>query len=528
MVPGLPELLARWWGWNESDRSRIGGVAGGEGAPTDDVLRDRFFEANPGHAYGQGDWKKYENGLWLPEPEFSIKRRIVAALEAAKPEGVRPTSGKLSSVHELARVDAAVEDELWDSDPDILVCRNGALHIPTRKLLPHSPDHYATGAVPYDYDPDAEAPTWMRVLGEVLGEDLAAFFQEFAGYAATPDTRLETALWLCGQPGGGRSTLLSGLGAMLGPRVGVLGLGEIERNRFALSQLPGKFLLTATEQPGGYMRASHVLNTLISGEPLQVERKFRDPFTLVPRCKICWAMNEIPRLKSASDGLFRRVKVIQLDPIPESERDPEIKKKVEEEGSGILNWSLDGLERLRERGRFEIPKAVREATEGFRLTNDVPKMFVKEVCITDEADACKMQAQELYKAYRGWCRDNGHQPKSATAMATEWVRLLRELEPEPDSEVVGKETHVKLRLVAAPRIVDVPVLAIRGELVSPERQTNLATRPPTAAEPLDVAKARTSVEEGTQLTNVGTCPLLYLLLSGFLQVPKPELGDRRG
>jgi P4 family phage/plasmid primase-like protien len=423
MVAGLPKLLDTWWGCNSGERARIVGglVVGDEEPPTHDELRDRFSAANPHHAHGLGEWRHYEAGVWPPVPEFLVKRRIVAVLEEAKPEGIKPTSGLLSSVHELSRVELAVPDEQWDSDQDILVCGNGALHIPTGELLPHSPDHFATGAVPYDYDPDATAPTWERVLEDVLGKELASFFQEFAGYSATPDTSLETALWLCGQPGGGRSTLLAGLETMLGPRAGVLGLGEIERNRFALAQIPGKFLLTATEQPAGYMRASHTLNALISGEPLQVERKFRDPFTLVPRCKIAWAMNELPRLKSTSDGLLRRVKVIELDPIPENERDPEVKNKVKEEGPGILTWALEGQRRVKQRGGFLIPKAVKDATEEFGLTNDVPKSFVQEACLTSKES--EEQAGPLYKAYRHYCLEHGHQPMSAKSVAKEWKRL---------------------------------------------------------------------------------------------------------
>ena len=171
------------------------------------------------------------------------------------------------------------------------------------------------------------------------------------------------------------------------------------------------------------MRVSHVLNALISGEPLQVERKFRDPFTLVPRCKIAWASNEMPRLKSTSDGLFRRVKVIELDPIPEKERDPEVKEKVKGEGAGILNWALEGRGRLTKRGRFEIPRAVREATEEFRLTNDVPESFVEEACIATDAEGLEEQAQDLYDAYRHFCVITGHKPMSMKSVSKEWKRL---------------------------------------------------------------------------------------------------------
>ena len=314
-----------------------------------------------------------------------------------------------------------VPDENWDADPDVLVCANGTLHIPTGELRDHDPEHHATSAVPYEYDLSAEAATWERFLKEVTGEEVAPFLQEFAGYALTTDTSHELALWLYGPPGGGRSTFLAGLGAMLGPRAGLLGLSEIQRNRFALADIPGKTLLTATEQPAGYLRTSHVLNALISGEPIQVEKKYRDPFVLVPRAKIAWAMNELPRVGSASDGLFRRVKVLHFEGIPEEERDPAVKGAIEGEGAGILNWALVGLERLRERGRFEVPEAVKDATARWQETNDVPALFIAEVCTIGEGE--RVGGQHLYEHYAMWCRSNGHKPKSSTSVAEDWQRL---------------------------------------------------------------------------------------------------------
>jgi len=255
----------------------------------------------------------------------------------------------------------------------------------------------------------------------VTGEDVAPFLQEFAGYALTTDTSHELALWLYGPPGGGRSTFLAGLGAMLGPRAGLLGLSEIQRNRFALADIPGKTLLTATEQPAGYLRTSHVLNALISGEPIQVEKKYRDPFVLVPRAKIAWAMNELPRVGSASDGLFRRVKVLHFEGMPEGERDPAVESAIEGEGAGVLNWALVGLERLRERGRFEVPDAVKDATARWQETNDVPALFVAEVCTIGEGK--RTTGGNLYFEYKHWCETNGHKPKSSTSVSEDWQRL---------------------------------------------------------------------------------------------------------
>jgi putative DNA primase/helicase len=208
---------------------------------------------------------------------------------------------------------------------------------------------------------------------------------------------------------------------MLGHRAGLLGLAEIERNRFALADLPGKTLVAASEQPSSYLASTNVLNAIISGEALQVERKYRDPVTVLPRCKIAWAMNELPRVADANSGLFRRVKVVKFPSLPANERDPEIKNDIEEEGAGILNWALEGLDRLRKRGRFEIPGEVEEATTQFREKNDVPALFVADRCVV-EADA-KEKASQLYSEYKHWCEDNGHRAQSSTRLSDDWIRI---------------------------------------------------------------------------------------------------------
>ncbi len=100
-----------------------------------------------------------------------------------------------------------------------------------------------------------------------------------------------------------------GIASMHGSRAGVLGLAQIERSNSALADLTGKTLLTATEQPSLFMHSAHVLNALISGEPLTVEKKHRDLYTFVPQAKLLWSMNELPRLSESNSGLFRRVKV---------------------------------------------------------------------------------------------------------------------------------------------------------------------------------------------------------------------------
>jgi len=115
------------------------------------------------------------------------------------------------------------------------------------------------------------------------------------------------------------------------------------------------------------------------------------------------------------------VKVMRFPKIPESEQNPEIKEQVKLAGAAILNWALDGLARLRARGKFEIPNCVADATKHFQETNDIPAMFVEDKCRT--GIDYRVQSNILYMAYKTWCDNNGHKPQSSTSLAEDWRRL---------------------------------------------------------------------------------------------------------
>lgn len=342
------------------------------------------------------------------------RERLTAYVNATK-----RTSARVASVEGLARLRRYVAANRLDA-ADVLNLSNGTLDLANGLLSAHDPADRLTYCLPYAYDPAAVAPNWAAFLSRIDPQTVD-FLQEFAGYALTPDCRHEIALWFYGPPGGGKSTFLAGLQAVLGPKVTVLGLADIERNRFALANLPGKTLAVATEQPADYLASTHVLNALISGEPVTVDRKYSPAVTITPRVKLAWALNELPRVRGASDGIFRRVKIVEFPAIPQHERRPEMKAAIEAEAAGILNWGLAGLARLRTRGRFVIPAAIEAASREYAEKNDIPAVFVEECCET--GPALSVQSQNLYNRYQNWCMETGHKAQSATSIATDWRRL---------------------------------------------------------------------------------------------------------
>lgn len=391
--------------------------------PTDDELRDRWRAKHPDTAYGLGSWRVYANGIWNAQDDEIIEQQILQEIEAAKSEGISPKDTVLRSVLKLSEVTCFKPASIWDSDPDILVCSNGMLHIPTLTLQPHDQAAYQTSGVPYAYDPQAGCPTFLKAIGR-LPFGVAKLIQEYAGYALTTDTKYEITLWFLGSPGSGKSTVIEGFNAMLGTRAGVLSLKQISMSRFGLSNIAGKTLLYAFENPALYLETTDVLNALVSGEAIQVERKFHDPVTIIPHSKILWAMNALPRVGGAEDGIFRRAKIVIFPPLPESEKDSGLKGQIKTEGAGILNWALMGLDRLHKNGGFTIPPEVLAATDEFHQNNDPESAFITERCEVNLLDpALHEQSSILYNSYRTWCIDNGHKPKSSTSVSNDWKRM---------------------------------------------------------------------------------------------------------
>jgi putative DNA primase/helicase len=132
-------------------------------------------------------------------------------------------------------------------------------------------------------------------------------------------------------------------------------------------------------------------------------------------------MNDLPRIVDPNNGIFRRAKIIHLPQI--EKKDPTMKIRIGGEGAGILNWALDGLDRLRNRGAFEVPESIREAIEDFKSDADVECAFLNEKYNLTKNPDDKVKPNDLYSIYRDWCIENGHKPKSSTRVARDWRRL---------------------------------------------------------------------------------------------------------
>jgi len=380
-------------------------------------VRSRFLKKRNNYTcYGLGEWRQYKNGVWETEPELSVKREI--QFLAANTPGVMVTNGLVTSVTELARQCLQVSDLLFDLNPNIITFSDCVLDLTTWTTVPHSPSHYATSKLPFEYAPDARLPEWDHFLTSL---PYMEFMQRFAGYCLTSETKYEIALWLWGPPGGGKSTYIEALCAMLGAKACVLGLSEIEKSQFALSQLPGRNLAISTEMPSRIVRSANIINAIISGELIPVERKYVNPYTIRPHAKIIWGMNALPAIGNEGVGIFRRVLPIHFPSIPESQRNPKLKEAILRSPMAVANWALEGLRELQKAQSLNVPVELISARDQYKEHNDVTLCFVNETCERDPNSRAKTSF--LHAKYREWATKNGYRAMSMRNFVHDLDRL---------------------------------------------------------------------------------------------------------
>jgi putative DNA primase/helicase len=78
--------------------------------------------------------------------------------------------------------------------------------------------------------------------------------------------------------------------------------------------------------------------------------------------------------------------------------------------AGIFNWSLDGLQRLRERGRFEQPAVSADAIQRMEDLASPIGAFIRDRCRLGHDES--VECETLYTAYRHWCDEKGQRAVS--------------------------------------------------------------------------------------------------------------------
>jgi putative DNA primase/helicase len=300
---------------------------------------------------------------------------------------------------------------------EFVACRNGLVHWPTRTLYPPTPRFFVHHSIGFDFRPKPPRPKrWLTFLDEVWGSDDESIetLQELLGYLIAGDTRQQKMFLLVGPKRSGKGTIARVAKAMLGAHhVAGPTLASLGTN-FGLSPLIGKPVAIIADArlrgPDTGIVTERLLS--ISGEDvLTIDRKYREPWTGQLPSRIVILSNELPRLTDSSGALASRFVVLVMTKSFYNREDPDLTDVLCGELPGIFNWALDGLERLRARGRFVQPAASRDAIRDLEDLGSPVGAFIRDECVAGREFS--VRCDHLYDAWQRWCHRYGRRSTSA-------------------------------------------------------------------------------------------------------------------
>jgi putative DNA primase/helicase len=302
---------------------------------------------------------------------------------------------------------------------DIIACKNGLLHIPSAEMLPHTPRFFTQNALDFAFDPSAPEPAgWLKFLSELWPEDPQSIgtLQQIFGLAVTADTGYQKAFLLIGPKRSGRGTIFRVLGQMIGRDNTVAATLSGIGTNFGLAPLIGKRLaLIGDARLSGRVDQQATVERLLSitGEDdVTIDRKYMAAWTGRLQTRFLILSNELPRLADASGALASRFIVLLLTRSFYGGEDIALTGRLLTELPGILNWSLAGLNRLRERGFFVQPESASQTIQDLEDLGSPISAFIRERCkISPELNVDRIA---LFGAWKTWCRVQGiDQPGTA-------------------------------------------------------------------------------------------------------------------
>jgi putative DNA primase/helicase len=342
------------------------------------------------------------------------------------------TLTELKGLIHLGGADVSPPEWLDDAEHDdarMIPVRNGLLTLSTRKLDDANPTFFNLYAIDTDYDENATCPNWLAFLAQMWANDQQSIdcLQEVFGYLVESKNEQQKAFLIVTPPRGGKGTIARVLEHLKRGNVAKPTLKDFTQP-YGLEHLIGKSLaiIADARMDARNDDATFAVERILSitgGDKPAIPRKFKTHYEPGLDTVFVILANELPMLPDTSGALPNRFIPLRTFVSFLGREDPMLfQEKLKPELSGILNWALDGLERLEERGHFVLPDTSADLLEEFAaLSNPLARFYADRVTLIPVAQwpekfesyvqGYLVDKTVLYNEYVHWCKANERHPK---------------------------------------------------------------------------------------------------------------------
>jgi len=292
---------------------------------------------------------------------------------------------------------------------------NGVLNVFTRELIPHSPKFFFLDCSPIIYDATATRLEFNTFISELKCAKIDAL-QEFSGSLLEDTPKHKKALMLNGPTDSSKTTFTNAITNVIGIKsICGIPIQNLE-HRFQQQRLYKKRVNLCGDLGSEAFNKVGLFKRTTGGDPIEAELKGANkPLNFIWGGKHWFDVNEMPNTEgdADTDAFYNRLVMVTFPiQVPKTRIDKNLPLRLALEGSGILNWMLDGLDRLESQGGFSDSTSIDEIRDHYKRNADNIYSFVKDRCYLREGEY--VEKIESYRKYVQYCIEKGYSQKGKT------------------------------------------------------------------------------------------------------------------
>ena len=397
------------------------------------VLDEHYLTGRTIKRIGNRFWT-YERGLWALHNSEAVNGKLIKTLTRLRVErpddvlqlvaavGESKTSTLMRSLHDMMCAQLAEREQrddplgLMRTYPlPIINCLNCELWFDIEGNLDrrkHDPDNFFTVRIDTKYEPKATCPEWNRFMemifcNSVDAEDMIRHLEELGGYVIQYSRWLKTWVLFHGNKDTGKSTIAEVLKALLGNAFIGMELSAFGKGKsdFVEQGLIGKLALVDDDYDKSAALPDGFIKKISEEKSMTTQVKYGDNLQFVSRSLPMVLSNHWPISRDVSDAFRERALVFPFThKITGSQRSDERRNLMMLELPGILNRFIAGLQRLRQRGDWDIPMDCFDAHQEWETKSNPARLFVAEVLELGSTVKGHIRQTSMWAAYVQWSR----------------------------------------------------------------------------------------------------------------------------
>lgn len=301
-------------------------------------------------------------------------------------------------------------------DPDLIAVNNGLFDYRTKTLKPFSPDYVFLSKSRVDYNPNAtnvvihnnddgtdwDVESWMKELSD--DDEVVQLLWEILGAIVRPFVPWNKSAWFYSNKGNnGKGTLCALMRNLVGKdSYASISLSDFGKDFMLEPLIRSTAIIVDENDVGIFIDKAANLKAVVTGDAIQINRKFKSPFAFQFRGFMVQCLNELPRIKDRSDSFYRRQLFIPFEKCFTGHERKYIKADYLQR-QDVLEYVLYRVLNMDFYALSE-PQVCKDALEEYKEFNDPVLQFLTDILPQAQWDVIPYTfAYDLYKA---WFREN--------------------------------------------------------------------------------------------------------------------------